>query len=300
MSQKLDYPFYPWEQPAWNNRGNAPWGWLTQGYTGLGKHEGRDYGVAQGTPYHGSGDGVVVDKQIGWVGGGGGGWGTHYVIEYPDTLIHDGNVYTIYVRTAHMSDAPLNIGDRVSRGQIIGASGNTGTSSGPHLHLETRTGFVRNQRRGDLIDPEKVFFWPNQTNDNQPTTPTTPTPPPEPVLTPEQIEENELMSAKDDIINAINAAKEETVSQTVEALKKDAADNDDMWMGRDERDNTVWIVLFGFATYVEPVYTDDTKTTIDDKATGDRIQDLIRMGFDYRDDQGATLADLPKTGLKFG
>lgn len=155
---------------------------------------------------------------------------------------------------------------------------------------------------GGHWDPGPGFPWEfylklvkSYANGEQPTMPEDPILIPE--LTPEQIEENELMSAKDDIINAINEAKTATVNETVEALKKDRADNDNKWMGRDERDNTVWIVLQGFKTYVEPVRNADG--TVDDAATGDRIQDQIRMGYDYRDDQGATLADLPNTGLTF-
>lgn len=169
MPQQLDWPFYPEEQPAWNRRGDEPWDWQTQGFTGLGKHEGRDYGLAQGSPYHASGDGVIVDKWTGFVGGGGGGWGTHYVIRYDDVLLADGtHLDSVFVRTAHMDKAPLNIGDIVTRGQVNGTSGNTGTSTGPHLHLETRTGFVRSSEpggwpRGDLIDPARVFVWPRVT-----------------------------------------------------------------------------------------------------------------------------------------
>lgn len=158
---------------------------------------------------------------------------------------------------------------------------------------------------GGHYDPGPNFPWDiymnlvkSYANGEQPTMPEDPILIPE--LTPEQIEENELMSAKDDIIAAVNAAKDEAVSAVASAKQEIIDQNrsdDNKWMGRDERDNTVWIVLQGFKTYVEPVRKEDG--SVDDAATGDRIQDLVRMGYDYRDDQGATLADLPNTGLTF-
>jgi len=161
MAQKLVMPFYPYEQPAWNMRGNDPNDWTTQRFTGLAKHEGKDFGVALETPYHAAGVGVVVDLQIGWIGGGGGGWGTHYVIRYDDVILPNGQRFpSLFVRYAHMSAHYLNIGDTVVFGQVFGTSGNTGSSTGPHLHIETRTNFVRGGYRGDLLDPADVFWWP--------------------------------------------------------------------------------------------------------------------------------------------
>lgn len=158
---------------------------------------------------------------------------------------------------------------------------------------------------GGHWDPGPGFPWgfylnlvKSYANGEQPTMPEDPILVPE--LTPEQIEENELMSAKDDIITAINTAKDEALS-AIAAAKQEVIDqnraDDDKWMGRDERDNTVWIVFAGFKTYVEPVRKEDG--TVDDAATSDRIQDQVRMGYDYRGDQGATLADLTPTGLSF-
>jgi hypothetical protein len=48
-------------------------------------------------------------------------------------IIDHGDIVTTY---SHLNETHLNAGDRVSQGQLIGKSGNTGFSSGPHLHFE--------------------------------------------------------------------------------------------------------------------------------------------------------------------
>jgi murein DD-endopeptidase MepM/ murein hydrolase activator NlpD len=56
---------------------------------------------------------------------------------------------------AHLSKALVKIGDKVTKGQHIAESGNTGNSSGPHLHFE-----VRNNIRwsaGTDVDPKEVL-----------------------------------------------------------------------------------------------------------------------------------------------
>lgn len=63
----------------------------------------------------------------------GGGYGNHVIIE------HDDGNYTIY---AHMYENSIivNQGDSINQGQVIGKVGNTGSSSGAHLHFEVRVG----------------------------------------------------------------------------------------------------------------------------------------------------------------
>ena len=69
------------------------------------------------------------------------GYGTHIVLE------HDGGLETVY---AHLSHISVAIGDEVREGQLIGRSGNSGNSTGAHLHFEVR-------RLGVPVDPETLF-----------------------------------------------------------------------------------------------------------------------------------------------
>ncbi|MBD3807102.1 MAG: peptidoglycan DD-metalloendopeptidase family protein [Epsilonproteobacteria bacterium] len=83
-------------------------------------HFGTDFGVKRGTPVMAIGDGVVM------FAGYKGGYGNVVKIQ------HGGGYISLY---AHLDGFRANVGDRVSRGDVIAYSGNTGTSSGPHLHL---------------------------------------------------------------------------------------------------------------------------------------------------------------------
>ncbi len=94
----------------------------TQGVHG---HNGVDYGAPVGTPIIAAADGEVMISRIGWNGG----YGTYIVIR------HANGTQTLY---AHMSQLNVNPGERVVKGQVIGKMGNTGQSTGPHLHFEVR------------------------------------------------------------------------------------------------------------------------------------------------------------------
>jgi hypothetical protein len=146
MAQTLTHPIDPTEQPAWNFRGPSPWDYITQVFKGKNKHEGHDYGIPNGTPMHAAGVGVVVDVQFGW----GGGWGNHVVIRYWDT--------NITIRYAHLlSNIPVRVGQAVDRFEVIGYSNNSGSSEGPHLHLETIENYVQGVSRGNPVDPFNVL-----------------------------------------------------------------------------------------------------------------------------------------------
>jgi murein DD-endopeptidase MepM/ murein hydrolase activator NlpD len=88
-------------------------------------HEGTDFAGATGTPIVATADGVVT--HAGWQGGYG-------------RLVKIQHAFGIETRYAHMSQIRVKSGDRVSRGDRIGDMGNTGRSTGTHLHYEIRLG----------------------------------------------------------------------------------------------------------------------------------------------------------------
>lgn len=86
-------------------------------------HTGVDFGAPMGASIYAATDGTVVSA--GWRGG----YGLAVVVD------HGGGVATLY---AHASRLNVSPGQRVSRGQVIAATGSTGQSTGPHLHFEVR------------------------------------------------------------------------------------------------------------------------------------------------------------------
>lgn len=86
-------------------------------------HTGIDFGCPVGTAIHAAGDGVVILTQRK------GGYGNTIVIE------HGGGMQTLY---GHCSSIGVSPGQRIKRGQVIGRTGNSGLSTGPHLHFEVR------------------------------------------------------------------------------------------------------------------------------------------------------------------
>jgi murein DD-endopeptidase MepM/ murein hydrolase activator NlpD len=98
-------------------------GHKTQGLHG---YNGVDYGMPVGTPLYASAAGkVIISKSSGWNGG----YGDYVVIQHPNST------QTVY---GHMSSVLVSVGQTVVQGQLIGYSGNTGKSTGPHLHFEIR------------------------------------------------------------------------------------------------------------------------------------------------------------------
>lgn len=95
----------------------------TQGIHG---YNGVDFGAPIGTPiYAAAGGQVIISKGSGWNGG----YGNYVVIK------HDNGSQTLY---AHASTVNVASGEWVSQGDLIATVGNTGKSTGPHLHFEVR------------------------------------------------------------------------------------------------------------------------------------------------------------------
>jgi murein DD-endopeptidase MepM/ murein hydrolase activator NlpD len=85
-----------------------------------------DFGAPVGTPILAAARGTVI---VARVGGWNGGYGNYLVIEHPN------GTQTLY---AHNSRHAVSQGDTVVQGQVIAYVGNTGRSTGPHLHIEVR------------------------------------------------------------------------------------------------------------------------------------------------------------------
>ncbi|MEA3288507.1 MAG: M23 family metallopeptidase [Candidatus Marinimicrobia bacterium] len=101
-------------------------------------HHGQDFGVLTGTPVYATADGIVKSRK------GNTGYGNTVVLN------HGYGIKTVY---AHLSRYAVNPGDTVKRGELIAYSGNTGRSTGPHLHYEVRVNNVPvNPRHYFLLD----------------------------------------------------------------------------------------------------------------------------------------------------
>lgn len=112
---------------------------------GVWYYGGIDWAVMTGTPVQAAESGLVVTARQDATG-----YGTHIKIN------HEDGRETIY---AHLSELRIQAGDRVIAGQVIGLSGNTGNSTGPHLHFELRV-------NGIPVDPMPYLTGEIQAGDN--------------------------------------------------------------------------------------------------------------------------------------
>lgn len=90
-------------------------------------HQGDDFATPIGTSLRALHHGTVT--AAGWAGG----LGLRVEVDF------GGGVSAVY---GHLSSVQVTVGQSVSAGQVIAASGNTGNSTGPHLHLEIHLGGV--------------------------------------------------------------------------------------------------------------------------------------------------------------
>ena len=109
---------------------NSPWN------PGIEFHSGIDIRAERGTPIYAPANGSVVLA------------GTHQ--EYGNAIIldHGQDVRSLY---GHLSKLNVQPGQRVERGALVGWTGNTGRSSGPHLHYEILV-------RGQAVNP-RAYLW---------------------------------------------------------------------------------------------------------------------------------------------
>jgi murein DD-endopeptidase MepM/ murein hydrolase activator NlpD len=120
-------------------------------------HTGEDYTCCLGSPVRAVTDGVVL--HIGWMGGGyaDNPWWIQPSFAGYCAVIDHGSFVGIY---GHCKDGSAKVGKgaRVSEGQVFILSGNTGGSTGPHLHFETLPdGWVLNSKYYGRTDPEALF-----------------------------------------------------------------------------------------------------------------------------------------------
>ena len=100
-------------------------------------HTGLDFAADIGTEIYATGDGIVEKTESVYTG-----YGNSVVIQHG---------YGFQTRYAHMSKIIITQGQNVKRGQLIGLVGNTGSSTGPHLHYEV-------MRNGEKVDPAFYFY----------------------------------------------------------------------------------------------------------------------------------------------
>lgn len=100
-------------------------------------HGGIDIGVPEGTPVGAAGGGTVT--QAGWNDG----YGNSVTID------HGNGLETLY---GHLSEVLVSVGEMVTQLQTIGLSGNTGNSTGPHLHFSVI-------KDGEMVDPASIFGY---------------------------------------------------------------------------------------------------------------------------------------------
>lgn len=99
-------------------------------------HTGMDFTAPTGTEIYATGDGKVVKVESARRG-----YGKHIVIDHG---------YGYRTRYAHMSKFNVRVGKKIKRGDVIGYVGNTGTSTGPHLHYEV-------EKNGAKINPANFY-----------------------------------------------------------------------------------------------------------------------------------------------
>jgi murein DD-endopeptidase MepM/ murein hydrolase activator NlpD len=100
-------------------------------------HEGIDVAASSGTPVRAPSDGTVVFSGLE------GGYGHVLVIDHG---------YGLKTRYGHLLRIDVKVGEKVKRGQFVAAVGNSGRSTGPHLHYEVRVNGVADNPRKFILE----------------------------------------------------------------------------------------------------------------------------------------------------
>lgn len=124
-----------WSWPTYVHSIKSDW----PNYSSGSYHAGTDFPVPLNTPVYSTCDGEVVAVTSLTTS-----YGKH--IKIRATV----NGSTVYIRYCHLNSFAVNVGDKVTSGQLIAYSGSTGNSTGPHLHYEVRNS---NDRYGSSSNP---------------------------------------------------------------------------------------------------------------------------------------------------
>jgi murein DD-endopeptidase MepM/ murein hydrolase activator NlpD len=136
FEQKIKKMMIPTRSPIPDVAAGSAFGWRIDPFTGLSAmHDGLDFPASVGTPIYSAAGGVVVSQEAHPQ------YGNLVEIDHGNELL---------TRYAHLSRSAVKKGDLVKRGQKIAEVGNTGRSTGPHLHFEVLV-------RGVAQDPQKFL-----------------------------------------------------------------------------------------------------------------------------------------------
>lgn len=136
LQQRLDQNALPSGQPVGEGYRSSGFGWRVDPISGkMAMHEGLDFVAEPGTPIYAAAAGIVAQAEM--------------TPDYGNIvkLDHGAGLETRY---AHASRLLVKVGERVDRGQPIAEVGNSGRSTGAHLHFEVRL-------NGVALDPRKYL-----------------------------------------------------------------------------------------------------------------------------------------------
>lgn len=145
VEQQIKKMMIPTRAPIPDVSAGSGFGWRIDPFTGMSAlHEGLDFPANVGTPIYSAAGGVVVSQEA------------HPQFGNLIEIDHGNDLLTRY---AHMSRSLVKKGDLIKRGQKIAEVGNTGRSTGPHLHFEVLV-------RGVAQDPQKFLRMGGNTASN--------------------------------------------------------------------------------------------------------------------------------------